>query len=55
MMQRRPYKRRTDRYRGLCHCGEHVWAVLNATASYDRLIWSAVVPRLYVSFFCAGG
>jgi AP2 domain/HNH endonuclease len=25
---RRPYKRRTDRNRGLCECGEHVWTVL---------------------------
>jgi hypothetical protein len=26
---RRPYKRRSaDRYRGLCECGEHAWAVL---------------------------
>jgi hypothetical protein len=27
-MKRGPYKRRTDRYRGLCACGEHAWAVL---------------------------
>jgi AP2 domain len=24
----RPYEWRSDRYRGLCHCGEHSWAVL---------------------------
>ena len=27
-MKRGPYRRRADRYRGPCHCGEHAWAVL---------------------------
>jgi len=30
MTRRRPYKRRTDRCRGLCVCGEHAWAVLTS-------------------------
>src|SRR5262249_702438 len=32
----RSYKRRTDRYRGPCACGEHVWSVL--TQGYVTLV-----------------
>jgi hypothetical protein len=28
MTKRGPYKRRADRYRGVCACGEHAWAML---------------------------
>jgi hypothetical protein len=28
MTARHALKQRRDRYRGLCHCGQHAWAVL---------------------------
>jgi hypothetical protein len=44
MNGRGPYKRRSDRYRGLCDCGEHAWAVV--TKGYVTFVSPEDAPLL---------